>query len=171
MKDIFEPLSNDELDWLDRFIIYRFNEDADVEGKDEGVLCVSELDGLLTAVVSGPVLVPPSKWLPQVWGDFQPAWKDEREVEKVMSLMMRHMNCIAAFLMEQPEDFEPMFEESDVDGKTYTIVDEWCEGYIRGVALASEQGELDTLQQHINRHPVIQLLTIPLCSWRIRRDV
>jgi len=56
MKDIFEPLSNDELDWLDRFIIYRFNEDADVEGKDEGVLCVSELDGLLTAVVSGPMI-------------------------------------------------------------------------------------------------------------------
>lgn len=27
MKDIFEPLSNDELDWLDRFIICRFNED------------------------------------------------------------------------------------------------------------------------------------------------
>ena len=154
MKDIFEPLSNDELDWLDRFIIYRFNDDADVEGKDEGVLCVSELDGLLTAVVSGPVLVPPSKWLPQVWGDFQPAWKDEREVEKVMSLMMRHMNCIAAFLMEQPDDFEPMFEESVVDGKTYTIVDEWCEGYIRGVALASEQWELDTMEMSILLAPI-----------------
>lgn len=52
------------------------------------------------------------------------------------------MNWIAAFLMEQPDDFEPMFEESVVDGKTHTIVDEWCEGYIRGVALASEQWAL-----------------------------
>ena len=154
MKDIFEPLSNDELDWLDRFIIFRFNEGADVKGKDEGVLCVSELDGLLTAVVSGPVLVPPSQWLPQVWGDFQPAWKDEQEVEMVMSLMMRHMNGIAALLMQQPGEFEPMFEERIVDGKIYTIVDEWCEGYIRGVALTADQWELDTIEMKILLAPI-----------------
>ena len=31
-----------------------------------------------------------------------------------------------------------------LDGNTYTIVDEWCEGYMRGVALAAEQWALDT---------------------------
>ena len=64
------------------------------------------------------------------------------------------MNWIAAFLMEQPDDFEPMFEESVVDGKTYTIVDEWCEGYIRGVALASEQWQLDTMEMSILLAPI-----------------
>ena len=39
---------------------------------------------------------------------------------------------------------EPLFLERIVDGKTYTIVDEWCEGYMRGVALAAEQWELES---------------------------
>lgn len=36
MKDFFEPLSDDELDWLDSFLLYRIDEGADFEGKDEG---------------------------------------------------------------------------------------------------------------------------------------
>jgi len=154
MKDIFEPLSDDELDWLDDFLLYRIDEDADFKGKDEGVLSVSELDGLLTAVVSGPVMIPPSQWVPQVWGDFQPALKDGQEIEMVMSLMIRHMNSIAVLLMEQPDDFEPMFEEVVVNGKTYTIVDEWCEGYIRGVVLAAKQWELETIEMKILLAPI-----------------
>ena len=35
MKDIFEPLSEGELDWLDGFLVYRIEECADCEGKDE----------------------------------------------------------------------------------------------------------------------------------------
>ena len=154
MKDIFEPLSEDELDWLDGFLVYRIDEDADCEGKDEGALDISELDGLLTAIVSGPVTVPPSQWMPQIWGDFPPAWKDEQEVQQVMSLLMRHMNSITGLLMQQPEDFEPMFEQRIVDDKTYTIVDEWCEGYMRGVALASEAWELDSMEMKILLAPI-----------------
>lgn len=154
MKNIFEPLSDDELDWLDDFLLYRIDQDSDFEGKDEGVLDVSELDGLLTAVVSGPVMIPPSQWVPQVWGDFQPAWRDEQELQMVMSLMMRHMNSIAVLLMEYPDDFEPIFEESVVNGKTYTIVDEWCEGYILGVMLAAEQWELETMEMRILLAPI-----------------
>ncbi len=45
-----------------------------------------------------------------------------------MSLLMRHMNSIAATLMEPPADFYPLFLERVVDGITYTIVDEWREG-------------------------------------------
>ena len=162
MKDIFEPLNDDELDWLDHFLVYRIDEDADCEGKDEGALNISELDGLLTAVVSGPVTVPPSQWMQQIWGDFPPAWKDEREVERVMSLLMRHMNSIAGLLMEQPDDFEPMFEQRIVDGKTYTIVDEWCEGYMRGVALASGAWELESIS--------MKLLLTPIRAFTLEQD-
>jgi len=154
MKDIFETLSDDELDWLDDFLLDRIDEDADCEGKDEGVLNVSELDGLMAAIVSGPVMVPPSQWIPQIWGDFPPAWKDEQEVEQVMSLLMRHMNSTAGWLMQQADDFEPMFEQRIVDGKTYTIVDEWCEGYMRGVALASGAWQPDSMKMKILLAPI-----------------
>lgn len=154
MSDIFEPLNEDELNWLDDFLLDRFDEDVDVEGKDEGVIDVSELDGLLTAVVSGPVMIPPSQWMPQIWGDFPPTWHDQQELQVVMSLFIRHMNSISALLMEQPGDFEPMFEERVVDSKTYTIVDEWCEGFMRGVALAAGAWDQESTEMKILLAPI-----------------
>jgi uncharacterized protein len=140
-KDIFELLDDDELDRLDQFLLDHVNEDDVTEGDDEGVLDVSELDGLFTAIVSGPVMIQPSQWLPAVWGDFEPEWDSANEAEQILSLMIRHMNGIAATLMEQPQDFEPMFLESQFKGSTGIIVDEWCEGYMRGVALAADEWE------------------------------
>ena len=101
MNDIFEPLDEDELGWLDGFLLDRIDKGSEFEGKDAGVLGLSELDGLMTAVVSGPVMIQPSQWIPQIWGDFQPAWYDEQDFQTVMSLLMRHMNCIAAFPISQ----------------------------------------------------------------------
>ncbi len=116
MDNVFDPLSEDELKWLNHFLLYRIDEDADCEDKDEGVIDISELDGLLTAVVSGPSVVPPSRWIPAIWGDFQPVWQDEQEFQSVLTLFMRHMNSISSNLINQCADFEPMFEERIVDG-------------------------------------------------------
>ncbi|MGB5496178.1 MAG: UPF0149 family protein [Sedimenticolaceae bacterium] len=143
MNNLYQPLDDDEIAWLGEFLLDRIDDDADTGDRDEGILDISELDGFLTAVVSGPVTVLPSQWIPQVWGDFEPVWEREQDVQKVMTLLMRHMNAIAVMLMEQPEDFEPIFLERQFEGKTHTIVDEWCEGYMRGVALAADQWELD----------------------------
>ena len=139
MKNLFKSLNDEETDLLDRFLLDRIDEDADTEGKDEGLLGISELDGFFAALVSGPALILPSRWLPVVWGDFEPTWDGADDFEVIVSLMMRHMNGIAATLMEQPQDFDPMFLEREVEGKIYTIVDEWCEGYLRGVALTADE--------------------------------
>ncbi len=139
--DLFTPLSDEELDLLEEFLLDRIDEDEvdenDLE-KDEGILNVSELDGFLTAIVSGPETIQPSRWLPAVWGEYVPEWKDEEAFMFIFSLLIRHMNVIANTLLEQPKDFEPLFNERVVDGKTYTIVDDWCEGYARGVKMASK---------------------------------
>jgi uncharacterized protein len=132
-------LTEAEFDKLDRLLLDRIDEDVDPTGKDEGILDISELDGFFTAVVSGPVMVPSSQWLPAVWGDFKPVWRDEKEFEEIFSLMVRLMNGIAATLMESPQDFEPVFMEHTVNDRTHVIVDEWCEGYFRGVKLAADQ--------------------------------
>lgn len=139
MNDLFSPLSEDEFQYLDDFLLDRVDEDAYTAGMDEGVLDMSGLDGLFTAIVSGPVTIPPSQWLPVIWGDFEPEWESEKEFEAVFSLLIRYMNSIVSTLLDNPEDFEPLFMEREVDGKTYDIVDEWCEGYTQGMALASTQ--------------------------------
>ena len=46
-----EYMNDEDLDYLDDFLLYRIDENTDTQGKDEGVLDLSELDGLLTAIV------------------------------------------------------------------------------------------------------------------------
>ena len=72
MSNIFSMLSEEEIDLLNNFMLDRIDDDADTQGKDEGVLDISELDGLMTAIISGPILIQPSQWFPAVWGDFEP---------------------------------------------------------------------------------------------------
>ena len=155
MKMESNPLNDEEIEQLDQFLLDRIDDDADTEGKDEGVLDVSDLDGFFTALVSGPVMIPPSRWLPAVWGDFEPEWETAKDFEAVVSLMIRHMNGIVAMLIEQPEDFEPMFLENTLKGKAYTIVDDWCEGYVRGVQLAADVWSTGGLEMDILLLPIL----------------
>ena len=155
MKMESNPLNDQEIEQLDQFLLDRIDDDADTEGKDEGVLDVSDLDGFFTALVSGPVMIPPSRWLPVVWGDFEPEWETAKDFEAIVSLMIRHMNDIAATLMAQPEDFEPLFLEHILEGKNITIVDEWCEGYVRGVQLAADLWSTGGLEMDILLMPIL----------------
>lgn len=45
LNPLSNPLTDAEFDRLDRFLLDRIDEDADTEGKDEGVLNISERDG------------------------------------------------------------------------------------------------------------------------------
>lgn len=156
MESTFDFLSDEDLDWLDAFLLSRFDDEAEFDPDvDEGVLCVSELDGFFTAIVSGPVMIHPSEWIPAIWGDVQPERNNEEELLNALSLFMQHMNIIAATLMTQPDYFEALFLEKVVEDQTYTIVDEWCVGYMRGVVLAAEQWELAEKDMQILLAPIM----------------
>lgn len=154
MINVSTPLSDDEMEYLDQFLLGRIDEDAYDEDKNEGVLDVSELDGLLAAIISGPEMIQPSRWLPLIWGDFEPVWESEKEFEKIFSLIIRHMNAMADIFMAHPQDFEPLFYEREVKGKTYTIVDEWCQGYMQGVSLTMDKWEIDSLEMRVMLMPI-----------------
>jgi len=132
------PLTDKELEFLDSFLLNRIDDDFEVLGLDQGVLCVSELDGLLTAIVCGPTTIMPSQWLPAVWGEVPPVFDDQSDAERILSLFVRHLNGIAIHLIEEPDTFEPMFLETERHGKSVLVVDEWCEGFMRGVELSKD---------------------------------
>ena len=105
MSDPFKILSEAEIERLNQFLLDRIPEDADAEyteDTDEGILDISELDGFFTAIVSSPVMIPPSQWLPAVWGEYEPVWESEKEFEGIFTLLMRHMNDIAATILNHP---------------------------------------------------------------------
>ena len=128
-NDLSEPLNDTEFHALDEFLLSLEHDDA--------MLDISEFDGFITAVVSGPDMIPPSDWLPVVWGgdDNAPIWDSMEEYQQIFGLMIRYMNSTSATLMQAPDIFEPCFLEHEVKDVTYWIVDEWCEGYIKGVGL------------------------------------
>lgn len=124
------PLNENEMEWLEETLISHGHDDA-------SILDLSELDGMLTAVLSGPVVVEPDTWLVAVWGgkNHIPRWKNDREMNRFIDLCFKHMNDIAERLSDYPDQFEPMFGENVVEGNSFTVVEEWCYGYMRGMAL------------------------------------
>ncbi|HEU4653391.1 MAG TPA: UPF0149 family protein [Steroidobacteraceae bacterium] len=135
----FEPLGKEELTFLDEFLLNRLDHETlerlAAAGEDEGIVGISELDGFLTAVVSGPNLIEPSKWLRAMWGKEEPAWKSMEQFEEVFLLLSRHQNSIAGMLLTGPTEFEPMFAELRMKGHVHINVEDWCHGYMRGVYL------------------------------------
>ena len=123
------PLNEKELEWLDELLAKY--------GNDNSVLDVSELDGMLTALLSGPREIEPEQWLTALWGGEKhiPRWSSEREMTRFMNLTFQHMNDIDDRLNEAPDQFEPLFGYREEDEQEYVVVEDWCFGYMRGVAL------------------------------------
>jgi uncharacterized protein len=141
MSHLDTPLSDQEIDTLNRFMLERIPEEAAESATaqvDEGILDISELDGFLTAIVSGPQTLESSQWMPVLWGEFEPEWASTEEAESMMSLLLRHMNGIVNTLTEAPEEFEPIVLEVEEGEATVTSVEEWCLGYMKGVSLSME---------------------------------
>jgi len=123
------PLTAEELEWLDDILAQY--------GTDDAVLDASELDGLLTAVLSAPETISPERLQVMIWGgeNHFPAW-DTVDQERFNGLVTQHLNDIAERLRDYPEQFEPLFGTSSVEDLEVTIVEEWCIGYMRGVELS-----------------------------------
>ena len=154
MQSLDKPLSDAEIEQLGDFLLERIEDDTDTYGKDEGILDISNLDGLFTAIVSGPTPVQPSRWMSSIWGDFEPVWKSKEEFETILNLLMRYMNSVAVHLMNEPETFEPIYMQRSVGDKTYTLVEDWCFGFMTGVELNAADWDLDSLDMKILIAPI-----------------
>ena len=126
-----KPLSEREIGQLEKFLLDNDELDAPMD--------ISTLDGYLCAVLSGPNMIMPSQWMRWVWdmenGEQPPTFRNEKQAQRILDLLMRYSNDIAGVLTYSPEDYEPLFYERKGEGETITIVDEWCYGYVKGMSL------------------------------------
>jgi len=127
-------LSEEFIAFVDDTLMQYADEESDA------ILSISELDGFLTAIISGPSMIMPSQWMPEVWGgkEYQPDWESKAQLDQFMGCVFELMNSNAECLTEHPKDFQAIFLEHTRGEKTYTVVDDWCEGYVKGVQLDSE---------------------------------
>ncbi|HUY40031.1 MAG TPA: UPF0149 family protein [Candidatus Dormibacteraeota bacterium] len=90
---------------------------------------ITWLHGLLTAVLSGP-LVPPSQWVPFVFGGLEgPGWADIEQAQRGMTLLMRFHNEVAADLQSE-DNFRIMIDRIGEPPDTVDYADDWCAGYM-----------------------------------------
>ncbi|MHA4870657.1 UPF0149 family protein [Duganella sp. PWIR1] len=110
------PLNDDEYEQLDELLLAIGPQSMDV----------ARLEGLLTALIVGPVEVEQARWLPLVWGGAQGS-------AEAQALVLRHHAYMQTWMRKDPASFEPIYE----CGGNWTA-DAWCAGFTAGVQLAAE---------------------------------
>lgn len=125
-----QPLSEKEFDELDKFLLSdRTSDDA---------MTMDTLHGYLTAVAIGPETIMPAEWLPLVWGEDAsdaPKWKNAKEEERILNLIMRFMNEVLVTFEAAPKEFEPLFCEHEMNGEALLDPEAWCWGFWEGMEL------------------------------------
>ena len=104
-------------------------------GTDRSLMCVSELDGFLTALGCSVKELEPDVWLNAIWGadEDQPVWESTEQEDEFLSLVLiMYMETMNSLLFG---DFYPVYLEQEVDGEYTIMVEEWCVGFIRGAKL------------------------------------
>jgi uncharacterized protein len=123
-----QPLTDAEFDRLSE-ILERFDNKYSMN--------LEQLDGFLAALICGPELVPPSKYLPTIWGN-RTVFEDTSSAQEFLSLIMRHWNTIADTL-NSGEVYLPLLLE-DENGST--PANDWANGFLRGMEFGKEDWAL-----------------------------
>jgi len=131
-QQMMTPLSDEETDELDGFLMS--------DATSDETMMLDCLDGFLTAIVSGPVMVKPTEWLPRVWGATErdePTFDTFEQAERISSLIIRQMNGIIWSLQQDPDAFDPIFDTVVYPDspREYSDGEMWAYGYISGIDL------------------------------------
>ncbi len=100
------------------------------EAVDEDAMLLSELDGFLAGVIVCPDLIAPSEWLPLIWGEEAPDFKNEKHAQDILDLIMGHYNDIIRQLNQRR--YSPIYN-IDTDGSAMWEL--WVEGFHQAMQL------------------------------------
>jgi uncharacterized protein len=138
--ELTKPLSPKEFAELSDFL--------SSEATPEKTMPLPMLDGFLTAILSGPVLILPSTWLPAIWSEDEedaPTFASEKQAQRIMGLILRHNNAVSASLQEmRVSPFFLTLPEKD----QYAGADAWSYGYVTGMGMAMEAWQPISEDEH-----------------------
>jgi uncharacterized protein len=124
-----QPLTINELEQLHEFL------SSPHDGASP--MNLTECHGFLTAILSAPSLIMPSKWEPILLGG-HPNFESIEQATNIIQLIGRFNNQISKELRES-EYFEPViFDNGSVvayQKASLEMIAEWCDGYLKGSKL------------------------------------
>lgn len=101
---------------------------------DEDGMLLSEFDGFCAGVIVCPELIPPSQWMPQVWGTVgMPEFASEHELQSALDMVMGHYNEVARSLTPPELEYGPVLERDNRTNET--IWEMWVSGFERAMRL------------------------------------
>lgn len=124
------PLSDPELDELDKFLLY--------EVDDEEGMTLDALDGYLHAIAIGPETIAPRQWLPKVWGQgdaMMPPVDNIDQLNHILGLVMRHFNSIISGFEQSPRLVVPYWGTCKYATGEFEDAEAWASGFADGVKL------------------------------------
>jgi uncharacterized protein len=98
---------------------------------------LEELDGFFAALIAGPEMVPPSEYLPEVFGGEMSeacAFETLDQAREALGLILRHWNGIAATLNKGDVHLPLLLENEN----GVCLGNDWSRGFMRGVHMRSE---------------------------------
>lgn len=95
---------------------------------------VSAIDGLIAAVVAGPVKIPAHTWLPHVFGGSIPQTRPGSIEERLVNTVLNRHDEVESLLRDAPGHYFPIF----MNHKGETIVGPWAIGFSLGLSLGGE---------------------------------
>jgi uncharacterized protein len=105
--------------------------------KSPHAMNIEQLDGFFAALIAGPELVPPSEYLPEVFGGEMAetcAFETLDQTRDILGLVMRHWNSIATTL-DRGDVHLPLLLE---DANGVCQGNNWARGFMRGVDMRQE---------------------------------
>mgnify|MGYP000038231312 CR=1 FL=1 len=145
------PDGDDLIEWLDYYL--------DHHGNETSVFDVSELDGFFAAIACAPQTIMPSVWLPALWGgeENSPTWDSPTDADAFTQYAMSFYNIVTADMKN--DNYEALYMQGVVNERTYTLVDDWCAGFLRGISLWGPISPADTTVLEVALGPIRQFST------------
>ena len=116
MTTLFTPLTEIEFQELDQFSLYEVHSDESMTSET--------LDGYLHAIAFGPTSLMPQQWMPGNWGEgnsMMPPVESIEQLNRILSLIMRHFNSIIAAMEQQPREIHPIWCSSEYRRREYNV--------------------------------------------------
>jgi uncharacterized protein len=123
----------------------------------ETTMDLEQLDGFLAGVICAPRVVPPSAYVPAIFGDEEPAFPDRDTAQRFFDLLMRRHNQIAQSLnapverLDDPRAYEPFLIDWDENAQAVRQMADagdlarvprygelWARGFLHAVDLTRE---------------------------------
>ena len=116
---------------------FKYDEfDRILRGKgDTDAVGMSLIDGLIAALVAGPVFVGPQEWLPLIFAGRVPAAAAGTAEHLAVNTIFNRYNEVSTTLADNPTAYRPMFMQDA--GRIE--VDHWAVGFMRGIGLRVQE--------------------------------